>query len=133
MIKVRDLKESELDFAKKLTDQEDWSNSVEDWNRLFRISIPLVAYDGDNLLGIATSFDYGNLGMIGNVVVSSNHRGKGVGQALLKEAMKRLESCKSVRVHSNMDVISFYKNLDSVFRHHGTFGQKVSFNRNLYI
>ena len=30
MIKVRDLKESELDFAKKLTDQEDWSNSVED-------------------------------------------------------------------------------------------------------
>ena len=111
MIKVRDLKESELDFAKKLTDQENWSNSVEDWNRLFRISIPLMAYDNDNLLGVATPFDYGNLGMIGNVVVSSKHRGKGVGQALLKESMQRLESCNSVRVHSNMDVISFYKDL----------------------
>ena len=75
MINVRDLKKSELKFAKSLTDQEDWSNSTEDWNRLFRISIPLVAYDGDNLLGIATPFDYGVLGMIGNVVVSSNHRG----------------------------------------------------------
>ena len=112
MVNVRDLKESELEFAKSLTDQENWSNSIEDWNRLFRISIPLVAYEGDNLLGITTLFDYGNLGMIGNVVVSSNHRGKGVGLALLKESMKRLESCNTVRVHSNMDVISFYKNLD---------------------
>ena len=40
MINIRDLKESELEFAKSLTDQEDWNNSVEDWNRLFRISIP---------------------------------------------------------------------------------------------
>jgi predicted N-acetyltransferase YhbS len=112
MINIRDLRESELKFAKSLTDQVGWSNSTEDWNRLSRISVPLVAYEDDNLLGIVTPFNYGDLGMIGNVVVSSEHRGKGVGEALLKGAMKKLESCKSVRVHSNMDVISFYKNLD---------------------
>ncbi len=111
MIKVRDMKKSELAFAKSLTDAEDWGNSKEDWDRLFRISIPLVAVDGDNLAGITTAFDYGVLGMIGNVVVSKESRGKGVGQELVKEAMTRLESCKSVRVHSRMEVTSFYKDL----------------------
>ena len=111
MIKVRDLQESELEFAKSLTDDEEWGNSMEDWQRLLRISIPLVAHEGDELLGVTTAFDYGNLGMIGNVVVSSKSRGKGVGKVLLKEAMKRLETCKSVRVHSKMDVTPFYKDL----------------------
>jgi GNAT superfamily N-acetyltransferase len=111
MIKVRELEESELEFAKSLTDDEEWGNSMEDWQRLLRISIPLVAHEGDELLGVTTAFDYGNLGMIGNVVVSSKSRGKGVGKVLLKEAMKRLETCKSVRVHSKMDVTPFYKDL----------------------
>ena len=111
MIKVRELQESELEFAKSLTDDEEWGNSMEDWQRLLRISIPLVAHEGDELLGVTTAFDYGNLGMIGNVVVSSKSRGKGVGKVLLKEAMKRLETCKSVRVHSKMDVTPFYKDL----------------------
>lgn len=111
MIKVRKLQESELEFAKSLTDDEEWGNSMEDWQRLLRISIPLVAHEGDELLGVTTAFDYGNLGMIGNVVVSSKSRGKGVGKVLLKEAMKRLETCKSVRVHSKMDVTPFYKDL----------------------
>jgi GNAT superfamily N-acetyltransferase len=111
MIKVRELQESELEFAKSLTDGEEWGNSIEDWQRLLRISIPLVAHEGDELLGVTTAFDYGNLGMIGNVVVSSKSRGKGVGKVLLKEAMKRLETCKSVRVHSRMDVALFYKDL----------------------
>ena len=111
MIKVRELQESELEFAKSLTDDEEWGNSMEDWQRLLRISIPLVAHEGDELLGVTTAFDYGNLGMIGNVVVSSKSRGKGVGKVLLKEAMKRLETCKSVRVHSKMDVTQFYKDL----------------------
>ena len=111
MIKVRELQESELEFAKSLTDGEEWGNSIEDWQRLLRISIPLVAYEGDELLGVTTAFDYGNLGMIGNVVVSSKSRGKGVGKTLLKKAMKKLEKCKSVRVQSRMDVTQFYKDL----------------------
>ena len=111
MIKVRDMQESDIDFAKSLTDGENWGNSIEDWKRLMKISVPLIAVDGEQSLGVTTAFDYGNLGMIGNVVVSSESRGKGVGKILLKEAMKRLESCKSVRVQSRMEVSSFYKDL----------------------
>ena len=87
MTKVRILEEGDLDFAKSLTDVEEWGNSIEDWQRLLRISIPLVAYKGDELLGVTTAFDYGILGMIGNVVVSENSRGKGVGQALVKDCL----------------------------------------------
>ena len=46
MVKVRNLKKSEIEFAKSLTDAEEWGNSIEDWQRLLRISIPLVAYEG---------------------------------------------------------------------------------------
>ena len=105
------MQESDIEFAKSLTDSEDWGNSVEDWQRLMKISIPLIAVDGKKSVGVTTAFDYGNLGMIGNVVVSSQSRGKGVGKVLLKEAMKRLESCKSVRVQSRMEVTTFYKEL----------------------
>ena len=105
------MQESDIEFAKSLTDSEDWGNSVEDWQRLMKISIPLIAVDGKQSVGVTTAFDYGNLGMIGNVVVSSKSRGKGVGKILLKEAMKRLESCKSVRVQSRMEVTTFYKEL----------------------
>ena len=105
------MQESDIEFAKSLTDSEDWGNSVEDWQRLMKISIPLIAVDGKKSVGVTTAFDYGNLGMIGNVVVSSKSRGKGVGKILLKEAMKRLESCKSVRVQSRMEVTTFYKEL----------------------
>ena len=101
MIEVRKLAESDLEFAKSLTDAEEWGNSLEDWQRLLRISIPLLAYEDKELLGVTTAFDYGNLGMIGNVVVSSNSRGKGVGQALLKEAMKKLESCNSCLLYTS--------------------------------
>jgi len=111
MIKVRDMQKSDIDFAKSLTDNEDWGNSIEDWQRLMKVSIPLIAVDGEESLGVTTAFDYGNLGMIGNVVVTSESRGKGIGKILLKEAMKRLESCKSVRVQSRMEVTSFYKEL----------------------
>ena len=51
MIKVRDMQESDIDFAKSLTDCENWGNSIEDWKRLLKISIPLIAVDGKQSLG----------------------------------------------------------------------------------
>ena len=56
---------------------------------MFIISIPIAAYDGDKLVGVTTAFDYGKLGMIGNVLVSEDYRGKNIGSKLVKEAMKR--------------------------------------------
>ena len=111
MIEVRQLIQSDLEFAKSLTDAEKWGNSTEDWNRLYEISTPIAAYDGDKLVGVTTAFDYGNLGMIGNVLVSENYRGKSIGSKLVKEAMRILEPCASVRVHSTMDTTKFYKKL----------------------
>lgn len=111
MIDVRDLLESDLEAAKSLTDAEGWGNSKSDWNRLFKRSIPLGAYDGDKLVGVTTAFDFSTLGMIGNVIVSENYRGKELGSKLVIEAKKRLESCNTVRVHSNMSSTVFYKKL----------------------
>ena len=49
--------------------------------------------------------------MIGNVIVSENYRGKEIGRKLVIEAKRRLETCDSVRVHSNMNSTVFYKKL----------------------
>ena len=111
MVEVRNLSESDLDNAKYLTDSEDWGNSKSDWMRLFNMSIPLGAYHDDKLVGVTTAFDFGSLGTIGNVIVSDKFRGKDIGSKLVIEAKKRLESCDSVRVHSNMNSTRFYKKL----------------------
>ena len=62
MIKIKDLLQSDINLAKELTDQVEWGNSIEDWNRLYKISFPIAAYDKDKLVGVTTAFDYGKLG-----------------------------------------------------------------------
>ena len=111
MVEVRNIQESDLEAAKSLTDAEEWGNSKSDWNRLFKKSIPIGAYDDGELVGVTTAFDFSTLGMIGNVIVSEDYRGKEIGRKLVIEAKKRLETCDSVRVHSNMNSTVFYKKL----------------------
>ena len=111
MVELRDIQESDLEAAKFLTDIEKWGNSKSDWNRLFKKSIPLGAYDDGKLVGVTTAFNFSTLGMIGNVIVSEDYRGKEIGRKLVIEAKRRLETCDSVRVHSNMNSTVFYKKL----------------------
>ena len=111
MVEVRNIQESDLVAAKFLTDTEKWGNSKSDWNRLFKKSIPLGAYDDGKLVGVTTAFNFSTLGMIGNVIVSEDYRGKEIGRKLVIEAKRRLETCDSVRVHSNMNSTVFYKKL----------------------
>ena len=111
MVEVRNIQESDLVAAKFLTDTEKWGNSKSDWNRLFKKSIPLGAYDDGKLVGVTTAFNFSTLGMIGNVIVSEDYRGKEIGRKLVAEAKRRLETCDSVRVHSNMNSTVFYKKL----------------------
>lgn len=111
MVEVRNIQESDLVAAKFLTDTEKWGNSESDWNRLFKKSIPLGAYDDGKLVGVTTAFNFSTLGMIGNVIVSEDYRGKEIGRKLVIEAKRRLETCDSVRVHSNMNSTVFYKKL----------------------
>ena len=73
--------------------------------------MPLGAYDDGKLVGVTTAFDFSTLGMIGNVIVSEHYRGKEIGRKLVAEAKRRLETCDSVRVHSNMNSTVFYKKL----------------------
>ena len=111
MVEVRNIQESDLEAAKFLTDAEEWGNSKSDWNRLFKKSIPIGAYHDGKLVGVTTAFDFSTLGMIGNVIVSEDYRGKEIGRKLVIEAKRRLETCDSVRVHSNMNSTVFYKKL----------------------
>ena len=111
MVEIQEIQESDLEAAKSLTDAEEWGNSSSDWNRLLKKSIPLGAYYDGKLVGVTTAFDFSSLGLIGNVIVSEGYRGKEIGSKLVIEAKRRLETCDSVRVHSNMNSTVFYKKL----------------------
>jgi GNAT superfamily N-acetyltransferase len=51
----------------------------------------LVATKGDELIGFTMAISYGgNVGWIGNVVVSRKHRGAGIGSGLVEHAVKYL-------------------------------------------
>lgn len=79
-----------------------------------------VCMEGERLVGIAMMATYkvisGFKGMIEDVVVSSNHRGKGIGRKLMEKLLEQAEHQKLDAIllfsgHHRMAAISLYKSL----------------------
>jgi predicted N-acetyltransferase YhbS len=90
---TRPANEDELRQVLALTESESWGFDLEDLEFLRDLDpngfIVAVA-DGNEIVGAATSVSYGSVGWIGNVVVSKDHRGAGIGTALSKACVEYL-------------------------------------------
>jgi GNAT superfamily N-acetyltransferase len=100
-------------FAVALTDTERWGFTVEDFERFNALSPSgcfVVEADGDRA-GLLTTVLYGEVGWIGNVVVSARLRGRGVGAALIAHAIEHLESggARAVRLWAYENTVALYR------------------------
>lgn len=109
LIEITDMEENDIPNAVKLTDKEDWKNTYEDWKRLYRIGGSVVAREDGELIGISTALSFGTIGVIGNVVVKKEKRMGGAGRLLVERALKILEKCETIKVHSLMPATPFYR------------------------
>ncbi|MFW9987123.1 MAG: GNAT family N-acetyltransferase [Candidatus Odinarchaeota archaeon] len=91
MIKIKQLKTSEIDFAHHLTEKENWGVMKEELISLHSFSPKsyFIAQEiGSNeLIGTISLTPYDTFSFIGNVIVLKEYRGQGIGTQLLKHAI----------------------------------------------
>jgi ribosomal protein S18 acetylase RimI-like enzyme len=110
--RVRPMTAADFPFAVALTDTEGWGFTLEDFERLLALSPDgclVVEYDGDRA-GMLTTCLYGQVGWIGNVIVSARLRGKHLGAALMESAIAYLEGAgaKGIRLWAYENTVALY-------------------------
>ena len=95
----------------------------------------VVALENEELIGIAMMAKYkvisGHKGMIEDVVVSKDHRGKGIGRKLMEKLLEQAETEKLDDVllfsgHHRTAAISLYKSLGFQLKESGLYIKKYS-------
>ena len=93
-----------------------------------------VCFEGNLLIGIAMMARYkvisGHKGIIEDVVVSEDHRGKGIGRKLMELLLDRAEESKLNDVllfsgHHRTPAISLYKSLGFTLKNSGLYVKKL--------
>jgi GNAT superfamily N-acetyltransferase len=82
---IRRLQPDDLNAALKLTQAEQWSHRLEDWQFHYRLGRGwAICDDGGVLVGTASWWSYGeHHGSVGLVLVDRSQQGKGIGRQLM--------------------------------------------------
>ena len=84
---------TDVDAALALSGAEGWNQSADDWRRLLRLEPDgcFAARAGGRLIGTVTTTTYGrHMAWIGMMVIHPDHRGQGIGAALMRTALDHL-------------------------------------------
>ena len=113
---VRAIEHSEFEVARQLLILNGWQDRVgdaEDFRKLCgRSQVVLVAVEGGEILGFLRALSDGiSNGYIAMVVVAQQHRGKGVGRALVQAAMAGAANMTWVLRAGRPGVSGFYEKL----------------------
>lgn len=87
------LRESDLPEAAELLAGEGWTFTPQELGRLLATAPGLspVRREGGAIVAVLTVARHGALAWIGNVAVAPGHRGKGLGEALVQDALRRID------------------------------------------
>jgi ribosomal protein S18 acetylase RimI-like enzyme len=105
----------------KLLDMVAWGETREDITRIMRNSnhkyISVIDKETAEMVGITLAASFGQIGIIGHVIVKPEYRGMGIGQELMKEAMKILQfqGCTTIKLDAVKLAKTLYKRVGFVF------------------
>lgn len=82
---------ADLPAAAKLLAGEGWNFTTRELGRLLATGpgLSVAAWEGAELRGLLTVTRHGDLAWVGNVVTHPQHRGKGLGEAMVRDALAR--------------------------------------------
>ncbi|MDI7278072.1 MAG: GNAT family N-acetyltransferase [Anaerolineae bacterium] len=110
-MRIRTLGPDDRAFAAQLCDHRGHGFPALDLQTLITLEPKgcFIAEEEGRPVGLVTFVAYGKLGWIGNVVVSSEHRGRGCGRALLEAAVSHLldRGARTVGLDATLQAVPF--------------------------
>ncbi len=114
-VDIREMTAGDLDFCLEMFRITGWGNTADDVRRMisYEPGCCFAASLGGEDVGMVGSIGYGEVGYLGNLIVLPEYRGRGIGAALMNEAMEHLldSGAKSIRLDSVPKAIPLYQRL----------------------
>jgi len=114
-IKIKTMTPADIDFTLALTGAEQWSNVRADFARLIALDTDgcFVADLDNDRVGMITTVCYRSLAFIGNLIVSSDRRGHGIGRKLMEHALTYLDRkmVETIELDGDYPAVTFYRTL----------------------
>jgi GNAT superfamily N-acetyltransferase len=112
---IRLMEEKDTPRSVILTDLMRWGFDMDDFTFMLKLEPGgcFVAVKDDQVIGLIISISFGSVGWVGNIIVSPQDRMKGIGAALVSEALKhlRVEGVTAVGLYAYKNVVPFYESL----------------------
>jgi len=110
---IRPISDADVAFSAQLNADENWTDTLWDIKRLMRCEPKgcLIAELCGRPVGQILSISYGKLGWIGVLIVLREHRGKGIGSALVRRAIAYLKESgvETIELEAAPGAVSLYK------------------------
>jgi GNAT superfamily N-acetyltransferase len=115
MISIRHFTISDVTLGMRLKEQADWNQLEADWRRALALESEgcyVAEWDG-KAVGTTTTCMFGPVAWIAMVLVDESMRRKGIGTALMKEALQFLDDAgvRSIRLDATADGKPLYEKL----------------------
>ena len=115
MFSVKNMSTDDITFAVRLTDTMDWNLAEGDFDFMMELEPKgcFVLLDDSEKVGIVTTIGFGNIGWLGNLIISEQHRKKGAGSFLASHAVKYLKNnnVETVGLYAYTEKVPFYDRL----------------------
>lgn len=115
---IRRLERKDIDFAYKMTAIEQWNVTRSDVARMldFEPKGCFIAETNGKPAGHVFSIAYGMVGWIGLLIVEPNHRRRGLGTVLMKEAIEYLldKKVETTKLDAVPEIADLYRNFGFV-------------------
>ena len=105
-VSIRRMVPQDVPSAMELKEAEHWNQTEEDWNFLLKLNPDLcwVATADEKVVGTVTAINYNNhLSWVGMMLVSKQHRGRGLSSKLLACVLEQLKPCPAVKLDATAE------------------------------
>ncbi len=113
-VSIQPLTLLEIPQAMALKDAEGWNQTPKDWELFIKTdpSLCLSAKVGGKLVGTVTGISFENrVAWISMMLVNKEYRGRGISKLLLKEIIRRLDGCASIKLDATPAGYPVYESL----------------------
>lgn len=114
-VTIRKMVKNDLEDCVKITESEEWDYGIGDFERLLYYEPDgcFVATYNNQIIGIITSIAYTHFAWIGNVIVNSQFRRRGIGKRLMETVHKYLfnKNIETLFLEATLKCVQFYRKL----------------------